>query len=55
MTDEQCLFDRTPADRALDRYRQAKIEAAKESRREWGWCFVFAAVVAVALKFAGAI
>lgn len=55
MTDREMLFDPCPADRALDRYRQAKFEAAKESRREWGWCFVFAAVVAVALKLAGAI
>ena len=55
MTDRETLFDRCPADRALERLRQAKTEARKESRREWRWCLAFAALVAVALKLAGAI
>lgn len=60
MTREQCLNDPCAEDRLnprldLMRMRQAKTEARKEARREWRWCLAFAALVALALKLAGAI
>jgi len=55
MINDHHLNDYIPADRALERLRQAKVEARKEARREWRWCLAFAGLVAVALKLAGAI
>lgn len=55
MTDEQCLFDRTPHDNRLDLLRMRQAKPCDDSRPSWRWCFAAAAVVIAVLAWVGAV